>query len=330
MDQTWFEMLEERRRKLANAVWIPLRSIHRIGEVGLQGHVGYKTEFYGVGSLAVPISHRHEAEKLGWHDVGIRHNHTGYFEKDDYFPADIYQDHWGKWSGLYLVLDQHTNSAESNVWHLHQDFVVTLGLKREDNVWVRPDEGYIEVARLLTKGNCSPYLLEVRASHLRDYLCARKMALYITSYRERVEVLENACEFTWNENKSQEINGNDQWEGRIVTIHEGGMPYGGKTAYFHVARTDADPEEDVPVFGLPSNGNTKSNSSILEHKGKRLYKVAGEFWRNEWVEPADQSPIVRGDKVSSSVFFITDAEGKKERAALLLFLKGVGYGFGQR
>ena len=54
MEQKWFEMPEVRRRKLANAVWIPLRAIHRIEEIGDDWHAGYKSEFYGVGALAIP------------------------------------------------------------------------------------------------------------------------------------------------------------------------------------------------------------------------------------------------------------------------------------
>ena len=179
MDQNWFEMPEVRRRKLANAVWIPLRAIHRIEEIGRPGHAGYKSEFYGVGTLAVSIENKREAEKLGWMDVGINHQHSGYVEEGKYIPADIYQDYRDEFSGVHLVLEQRGNSAEHSEWHLHQDLVITLGLKREADIWVRPDEGYVEVARLSKREDGSPSLLEVRASHLRDYLCARGMALYV-------------------------------------------------------------------------------------------------------------------------------------------------------
>jgi hypothetical protein len=57
-------MPEVRRRRLANAVWIPLRAIHRIEETGNHGHAGYKSEFYGVGTLAVATENKLEVEKL--------------------------------------------------------------------------------------------------------------------------------------------------------------------------------------------------------------------------------------------------------------------------
>jgi len=318
VDQNWFEMPEVRRRKLANAVWIPLRAIYRIEEIGNHGHAGYKSEFYGVGTLAVPTGNKREAEKLGWMDVGISYHHSGCVEEGKYISADVYQDYRGEFSGLHLVLEQRGNSAENSEWHLHQDFVITLGLKCEADIWVRPDEGYIEVAKLSKREDGSPYLLEVRASHLRDYLCARGMALYVTSYRDRVEVIEDASDITWSENPIEESDDNDRWMGRVSAIHEGGMPYGEKTAVFHLVRTDVDLEEDVPVVGPPTGDNVASESWTKEHTGRKLYRVEGELWRTEWIEPASQSPIVRGDEIPPTVFFITDAEGKQENRETLV------------
>src|SRR5439155_1361452 len=76
--------------------------------------------------------------------------------------------------GMYLVLDQRGNAEEHREWHLHQDLTLTLRLKREGDIWVSIDEGYIEVAKLERNDDGSPRLLSVRASHLKDYLCARR------------------------------------------------------------------------------------------------------------------------------------------------------------
>lgn len=318
MDQHWFEMPEVRRRKLANAVWIPLRASYQIEETGNYGLAGYKKEFYGVGTLGVPTENKQKAEKLGWMDVGVSQQHSGGVENGKYVPADIYQHYTWKFPGLHLVLHQYLNSAEYPEWHLHQDLVISLGLKRETNTWVRPNEDYKEIARLLKREDGKPYLLEVRSSHLRDYLCARGMALYVTSYRERMEILDDASNISWPENSAKEIDKNDRWEGRVSEIHEGGMLYGAQTFVTHVARTDVDPEEDVPVLGRPTDDNIASESWTKEHTGAKLYRVAGELWRNEWVEPASKSPIVRGDEMPSTVFFITDAEGNYENSKTLV------------
>jgi len=138
------------------------------------------------------------------------------------------------------------------------------------------------------------------------------MALYVTSYRQRVEVVEDAGHILWAENPLREINDRDRWEGRVSEIHEGGEAFGAQWAVFHLARTNVDPEEDVPVFGGPTDKDIASKSWKVSNTGRKLYRIEGELWRTEWVDPAAESPIVRGDEIPPTVYFITDAEGKKE------------------
>ena len=312
MNQEWFEMPEIRRRALKEAVRIPLRAIHQIEKVGKYGYEGYKEEMYCVGSVAFPLGDKAEVEKLGWSEIGIAASHAGYIQDKEYIPCNVYQHYGDSPVGEHLVLDQRGNSIEPAVWHLSQDFVTTLGLKREGNVWVRPEEGYIEVARIHEKEDGSPYLLEVRASHLRDYLCAREMGLYITSYRDRVEIVSDASHFAWPDNPATYKDGMDRWEGRIGEIHEGGNPFGESMAVFHVGRTDVDAEEDVPNYQFPTDDNVESKRWTKKFEGKKLFMIEGELWRNEWIAPASSSPIIRGDRMPPTVFFVTDAEGKQE------------------
>lgn len=312
MDQEWFEMLKVRRRFFDRAVWIPLRAAHRITETGQIGHVGYKCEFFGAASLAVPIEQKTHANKLGWSELSIGHGHSGYVQDDEYRLSHVYNDLGGEFTGEYLVLEQHINSNENNEWHLSQDLVITLGLKREGDVWIRPDEGYIEVAKLSRYEDGSPCQLDMRASHLRDYLCARKMALYISSYRDRAAIVENASFIKWEDQTSTDNSETDRWEGRVSEIHEGGMLFGSKTAVFHVARTDVDTDIDVPTFGFPNNDAVKSESWTREHHGRKLFRIYGELWRTEWIDPATTSPIVRRDEMPPTVYFITDSEGTQE------------------
>ena len=319
MDQAWFEMRDIRRRNLANTVWIPLRAVHRLQEIGRNGYSGYIQEFLGVGTLAVPTIHRRNAEKLGQEEIGFSHQNSGYVENDEYVPADVYNDYRSELSGTHLVLDQLFNSVDKSEWHLHQDLIIRLGLKREGDDWVRPDEGYDLIARLSKREDGTPCLLEIRSSHLRDYLSARGMGLYVTSYRERVEIREEIGQISWLENPAHESCNNDRWQGHVMTIHEGGMPYGQSVAVIHAARTDVDPEEDVPVIcGPPTNDKVTSQSWTVEHTGAKLYRVSGELWRTEWIEPLSWSPIVHGDEIPPTVFFITDAEGKRENRETLV------------
>ena len=311
--QTWFEMPEVRRRKLEGAVWVPLRSVDRRTRGGNYGDLGYLSEFYGVGTLAVAVEDKAKAEKLRWEDVGIGHDHTGGVENGKYVPCDVRQSEYDGFPGTYLVLDQRGNLEEHHEWHLHQDLVITLRLKREGDVWLSVDEGYMDVARLDRNDDGSPRLLSVRASHLKDYLCARGMALYATSYRQRVEIVEDASYISWPANPHEELTATDRWKGRVTEIHEGGMPYGEKMGVFHASRTDVDPADDVPtMLGLPDEDSVESSSWTKEYSGSKLFVVEGELWRREWVDPAASSPIVRRDKTPATVFFTTDAAGKQE------------------
>ena len=119
MDQGWFEMKDVRRRKLATSVWIPLRAVHRLEKTGSYGYEGFKEEFYGAGTLAIPVEKKAQAKKLGWMDIGISHEHGSYVQNNKYYPADIYESYNGEVSGIHLVLNQRTNSIETKEWHLH-------------------------------------------------------------------------------------------------------------------------------------------------------------------------------------------------------------------
>ena len=280
---------------------------------GEYGQRGFVSDFFGVGSLALPKEDQEKATKLEWQDIGIRLNHFGSVEDGNYIPADIYHAYDTPLSGIHLVLDQRLNGLDNDEWHLHQDLVIALGLKREADKWLRPDEGYTEIARLSRDEEEAPALMEIRASHLRDYLCAREMGLCISSYRQRLAILQDAGKIAWPGGNSLASKDNCRWEGRITEIHEGGMPYGEQTFVTHVARTDVDTEEDVPSFeGIPSDDKVTSDSWTIEDTGQKIFRVEGELWGTEWIEPSIQSPIVRGDNVSPRVFFHTDSNGRQE------------------
>jgi hypothetical protein len=312
IDQTWFEMPDVRRRRLDSAVWIPLRAISYLREAGQPGHVGFEEEFFGVGTLAVPTSAEDEASRLGWSDIGIGHNHRPIIEDQRFIPSDTYVSAGNRFQGVHLVLNQNINSLHPSVWHLHSDLVLGLGLAREGDKWLSPREGYLEVARMHRKPDGSPSLIEIRSEHLKDYLCAREMGLYITSYRSRTVVTDDATYIQWPENPVREESEFERWEGRIAEIHEGGFPYGQGISVMRTGRSDIDPMEDVPLLGLPTEGETESESYTLRPSGQRLFRIQGELWRREWVRPAAVSTRIRGDSVPPSVQFITDAEGTRE------------------
>ena len=112
VNQDWFEMADIRHRKLNSSVWIPLRAAQELEKCGRYGYEGYREEFFGIGTVAVPIDKKDAASKLGWEDIGISHTHSGFCDNDKYVIADVFESYDGKYLGTHLVLDQHFNSVE--------------------------------------------------------------------------------------------------------------------------------------------------------------------------------------------------------------------------
>lgn len=314
MEKNWFEMPDIRKRRFDAAVWIPLRA-NLEEKSGKWGHLGHKSSVFAAASLAVPLRKRAAANDMGWRSLNLMHDHQGYANGTRYIPADEYDDKELKGS-VPLVMSQSGNSAEPATWHLHPDFVITLKLKREENVWVAMDEGYIEVARLKLDGRNHPELLEVRAEHLKDYLCARRMVLRLSWYRERVEVVESEPDFKWPKPDRVYKDG-ERWEGRITAIHEGGHPFGESMSVAHLTRPNIDFEEDVPKVGISDDIKTSSFTRKLS-ENRKLYRVSGEVWRAEWVEPGTRSTRIRDDEPDPPVSFIVDASGKRQSAKTLV------------
>ncbi|MFS8036348.1 hypothetical protein ACI7BZ_05150 [Xanthobacter sp. AM11] len=289
-----------------------------ISEQGKYGHPGFSREFFGSGSLAIPISQRGDGERLSWHDIGLIHDQHPHAFPESYKPADIYQYRDGHDLGLELVLAQHFVADICPEWHLHQDFVIAFGLLREGDSWVCPSEAFLEVAKLKRDQDGRPSSLEVRAEFLRDYLAARHMALRIVWYRERIATTHEANFISWPEGNISEETAEERFEGRCWQAGEGGLQIGSGVAVFRVWRTDVDDEIDVPFFGPESDDNTDYEShSFTRDSDENVFMIQGEVWRAEWLEPGAHSPRIRGDIVAPSAFFITDASGTKESRTTL-------------
>ena len=107
------------------------RAFERVGQLGF---VGFREDWLAAGSLAVPAENRSDALTLNWNAIGIGNNHAGCVDNGRYVPADVYEDFDGRFTGVHLVLDQSGGAAERSEWHLHQDFVTTLGCRAKANV----------------------------------------------------------------------------------------------------------------------------------------------------------------------------------------------------
>jgi hypothetical protein len=317
MNQLWFEMQDLKKRKLDNSVWIPLRSQKSIRNNIDFGEVGYQEEFTGHGSIMIPVDKKGVTNSLSWNSIGISHSQGLDFVFGKYSQTDIYEG--DDFQGIHLVLDQtFDNNFDSYVWHLHQDLVISLGLKREGDIWVCPRQGYIEVARLERDEDGKPIVLEIKNQFLKDYLSARDCGLYITSFFSRDKIFDNKSVLSWRENYKESKDGKDIWECRISEIHEGGFPFGEKVAISHVSRIDVDEDEDVPdMTSFPTDENVKSEFYEKSFIGKKLYRIMAELWKYEWINPAKTSPITLGHRENIDIYYIVDAAGNKESGKTL-------------
>lgn len=310
----WFLFKDNRRLPLQDAVWVPLRAIEDFKKEKTFGEVGYLRDTFACGSLAVPVEHRALAEKLGWSDIGVGHETGSYADEKGYKPAEQY---WFDWSsrdggpiGVNLVITQGFG-WEDSVWQLNVDLITALSLRQEGDLWVKSDEGYVDVVRLHRDTSGQPKRLEIRTEHLRDYLAARQMALRVAWYRDRDAVLRSGEHIEWRENPPSKEEPHYRFEARYHDLHEGsGLPFGGQSAVFTARRTDVYPEDDVPKFGPETDENIEAESHTFDHGGERVFRVEGEIWSEEWVEPAPHSTRVRGDKIPSNTSFIVDASGQ--------------------
>jgi hypothetical protein len=306
----WYLFKDRRRKPLQQSTWIPLRAFQDVIRRKRFGEVGYLHESFSCGSVAVPIEHRKLGERLGWSDIGIGHDTRNYIFDDGYKQVDEYL--LGKSvhgpTAVELVIKQHFGWRDA-IWHLNQDLVLALELRREGDVWVCPNEGYIEVAHLLRGDDDQPVRIDIRTEHLRDYLAARRMALRIAWYHDRDSIIKNTAHIEWRDNPPSLTEANFKFIARCDEMREGVPFETGKSVMFTMSRTDVYPEEDVPEFGPENDDNVITETREIGQDGDVVFRVEGEIWSEEWVEPANTSVRVRGDTVPSNTTFIIDASG---------------------
>ncbi len=309
MDNDWFELRDIRRRSIAGSVWVPLQTGRKLREVGQYGHEGYVEEYFGSVCVMFPVDLRDEALSVQWSTARRSWSSRPSVEGDDYIACDAFVSSSTGHTERYVVLQQLFDTGDPEVWYLHQDLVLGLKLLREEDVWVCPEEDYVNVARLERDENGLPVQLNIRMEYLRDYLCANNCGLLVCTYRSRRAVAPEFPQLTWADGTAKETADGIHWEGYIREIHEGGTPYGQKMAVFRTYRTDVDDEEDVPSFDLGSDGGTASESYKVGSRGRKLLYACGEMWRNEWIAPGQRSSRIRGDHVEPSIPFIVSNDG---------------------
>jgi hypothetical protein len=297
-DARWFEMADLKRHTYNNKVWIPLYAQNTISETGEFGYEGFLEEHFKAYSIVVPQQHKEKAFSSTLIDLECQDEEIG-----DYC----------------LVLELYFEIERKKEIHIHQDIVFALGLKREGDIWVCPEEDYVEVIRLKRNSDGEPIQVDIRAEFLKDYLCAKDSGLLLTTYQSRKAIRESFEGLNWTGGTSVEETADYKWEGNLQEKSEGNslLDILGGAIVSHAGRTDTDYSEDIPVYGFPTDNNTFSNSWTVKSTGRKLKHAAGEIWKKEWIAPATRSPRVRGDEVPSKIEFIVDNEGNTETSQTL-------------
>lgn len=311
MNRDWILQSRETRRLFANSTWVPLRASVKLDQ-GYAGvtEVGHISEYFGCGSVAFSPQHRDVAEGLSWDRIGISHSARPYaYEDGHYSPVDQYEYNDKNPMGVELVFEHEQPVVGKSHWILNPDLVIALRLIKEGNNWVRPEEDFVVVARETIDSDGNHNQIEIKREFLMDYLAARGLSLRLSYYRQRVENVVSLEESNYaGLNDSNEERDGGRFTLLIRNLND---VYGGSWASMRVWRTDIDPEEDAPVMGPESDGNTEFEHTEGHRDGYEGIRVAGEFWRDEWINNQNQSVRVRGDVDLTRPQFIVETDGTR-------------------
>ncbi len=309
MKLDWILQKKETQRLYSNATWVPLRATKN-NEQGCVFKIGYESDLFACGSIAVPVDLKDRAEKLSWDDLGIVETKPYAYSDGRYSPVEQYEYNDNEPLGIHLVFDYSQPVIDKTIWMLNPDMIIALRLVKEGNVWVRPEENFVEVVREYFDNKGEPNLIEIKREFLIDYLSARNLSLRLSYYKQRViniSSLENS-EFSELPDHLKEQRDGGSFQLRVCSNDE---VYGGSWAMLRAWRTDIDEEDDAPVMGPENESNTAYERKEGNRRGYEGIRIEGEFWREEWIEHPGFSKRVRGDEDPNLPNYIVETDGSR-------------------
>ncbi|MCF0217147.1 MAG: hypothetical protein HUK21_11835 [Fibrobacteraceae bacterium] len=318
-------MKKLRTKNFDSDVWIPLMSVEResTGEIF---HPGYQDTDFCVRSILVSKKDFPIINRLEWNDLSFHYEARSCVETDGSYVScdetcesirknDDERADGDDWyipvNAIYPVLVQFWGKDKPEIWHLHQDMVIAFNLLQQGDSWVRPEEDYVEVARLLRNAKGKPYRLEIKNEFLKDYLCARQMGLYVALYRNRQEYFAVDPGLGWKDGITEIKLSSGKWWGSFNVKTDNGYAPGEKATIINARRTDVDTDDDVPLFDFPQDDCIESETKTVPIASENIvYEVRGEIWKYELVLPGNTSVRIRGDEPIDLPKFKVDASGK--------------------
>lgn len=305
----WILQIKETRRSFNNSTWIPLRAF-QTKEKGLAESIGFEREVFGCGSVAFPPEHIAKANNLSWSDIGLISIGKPFIYDNGYYSSiEQYVHNDRDPIGIHLVFEYPQPFIGVSKWLLNPDLIVALGLIKEGQSWIRPEENFVEVAREAFDEQGNHALIEIKREFLIDYLAARNLTLRLSYYRQRIENVESLESSAYIDLKNfKEQRDDGRFELLIRNVND---VFGGAWATFRVWRTDVDEYADAPVMGPESNENTDYETSNGYNDGYKGVRVEGEFWRDEWINHQGKSLRVRGDQNDTLPNYVVETDGTR-------------------
>jgi hypothetical protein len=191
--------------------WIPLRESTKAKIPSLPDGILDAEIFVGHVTAAVQSSKVDIVDEFGWGEMDLSPHYAG-MESWGYRSADVFRKSASDELGINLVIVQWLDELSQEIWHVHPDLVIALGLIQEGDRWYRPAEGWPEVIRIKRGDNEKPVLMEIKSEFLMDYLVAREMSLFCSSYSERIVATTTDPKYDWPGGKFEEKRGREELE----------------------------------------------------------------------------------------------------------------------
>jgi hypothetical protein len=301
---------------MRTASWIPLYRELEVSK-GCWPNDGFEEEVIATRSAIFPDSVRDLEKQLQWNDLNLSFGNRPEVTKSEYLPARLLWSHRVEQDdefadGEFLVFEHQTTSGRTVL--VSPDLICALGLEMHADAWVYPREGYTEVIRFERDAAGLVCKVDIRAKHMKDYLCARKSQLAVATFRHRKSVQSTKPQYNYGDTSDD----TSWYEFGYREIDERGDDYGVPLGVSIVGYSDTDHDDDVPTYGFDETKETWTAKANITSQGQRRYLVGAEMVLVESVPPAKASPIVRRDEIPANTKFIVDNDDQRQNAADLI------------
>ncbi|EOR06420.1 hypothetical protein F896_02880 [Acinetobacter genomosp. 15BJ] len=279
MTLDWMLQSKEISTTMNTATWIPLKA-SKFDESGDIEAAGYRSDFFSCGSIAFFSGKRAVADQLTWREVGGSHDFLSSKDKDGHYSCiENFEINGNEVAGVHLVFDYPQPVLGGRKWILNPDLIVALGLIKDGNNWVRPEENFVVVAREILDKNGDHLLIEIKREFLLDYLAARKLSLRLYCCYQRAESVISLKDSPYKNQVSRvEQQNGGEFDLLIRTLDE-------------VFNRGIELHQD-DLENIDKNADNVENVKRV-YEGVRIESV---FRRDEWIEHENKSTRVRGDQ----------------------------------